>query len=216
MLALLGLVVSVGLADSINPSTIGPALYLASGPRPVRALLGFIAGVFTVSSAAGIILVAGPGRLLLSHRPSARSEHLLELGAGVVLLGAAVVLLLVRGRMTGYVVGVGEAARRGAPLLGAGIMAAELPTALPYLAVLAAVAVSGKPLVTQIALVLLYNIMFVTPLLLILLVVVSGGSARWLGRGRELLERYAGVLVPAIVFLIALVLIAVGAAGLEA
>jgi Sap-like sulfolipid-1-addressing protein len=217
MLALIGVVVSVGLADSINPSTIGPALYLASGSHPVRALLGFIAGVFTVSSAAGILLVAGPGRLLLSHRPSARTEHLLELGAGVVLAAAAVILLLLRHRMAAYVVGVGTAARRAAPALGAGIMAAELPTAVPYFAVLAAVTVSAKPVATQIALVLLYNLMFVAPLLLILLVVVvSGGSTVLLGRGRELLERYAGAVVPAIVFMIALVLIAVGAAGLEA
>ena len=45
MLALLGIVLSVGFADSINPSTVVPALYLTSGRNPGRALLGFIAGV---------------------------------------------------------------------------------------------------------------------------------------------------------------------------
>ena len=31
MLRLIGLVVSIGLADSLNPTTLAPALYLASG-----------------------------------------------------------------------------------------------------------------------------------------------------------------------------------------
>ncbi len=34
MLRLIALVVSIGLADSMNPSTVVPALYLASGERP--------------------------------------------------------------------------------------------------------------------------------------------------------------------------------------
>ena len=35
MLRLIGLAVSIGLADSMNPSTIAPALYLAIGRSPV-------------------------------------------------------------------------------------------------------------------------------------------------------------------------------------
>ena len=31
MLRLIGLVISIGLADSLNPTTIAPALYLATG-----------------------------------------------------------------------------------------------------------------------------------------------------------------------------------------
>ena len=34
MLRLIGLVVSIGLADSMNPSTIAPGIYLAMGRRP--------------------------------------------------------------------------------------------------------------------------------------------------------------------------------------
>ena len=41
MLRLVGLVVSLGLADSLNPSTVGPAIYLATGERPRRAVLRF-------------------------------------------------------------------------------------------------------------------------------------------------------------------------------
>jgi hypothetical protein len=52
LLELVALVVSVGLADSLNPSTIGPALYLATGPTAVRNVVEFTVGVFLVSSRA--------------------------------------------------------------------------------------------------------------------------------------------------------------------
>src|SRR5438876_10059955 len=89
MLALLGVVVSAGLADSINPSTVGPTLYLASGRDAGRSLLGFIAGVFAVSAAGGVVLVLGPGHALLAHRPSPLTEHLVEVYAGIRLVALA-------------------------------------------------------------------------------------------------------------------------------
>ena len=39
MFRVLGLVVSIALADSMNPSTIAPALYLATGNAPLRELI---------------------------------------------------------------------------------------------------------------------------------------------------------------------------------
>ena len=44
-------VLSIGLADSINPVTIAVALYLASTPRPVGRLANFAAGVFALYAA---------------------------------------------------------------------------------------------------------------------------------------------------------------------
>ena len=35
MLRLIGVVISVGLADSLNPSTVGPALYIATARQRV-------------------------------------------------------------------------------------------------------------------------------------------------------------------------------------
>ena len=34
MLRRIGVAISVGLADSLNPSTVGPALYIATGRKP--------------------------------------------------------------------------------------------------------------------------------------------------------------------------------------
>ena len=57
-------VLSIGLADSINPVTIAVALYLASTPRPVGRLANFAAGVFALYTAGGLLLLFGPASLL--------------------------------------------------------------------------------------------------------------------------------------------------------
>lgn len=95
MLRLAGVAISVGVADSLNPSTVGPALYLATARKRVVRVMLFTIGVFTVNLAAGILLTVGPGRLLLAlvPRPQRTVRHVIELVAGVMLLAAAVALL---------------------------------------------------------------------------------------------------------------------------
>ena len=46
MLRLIGIVISIGLADSLNPSTIAPALYLATGERARERVAEFTLAVF--------------------------------------------------------------------------------------------------------------------------------------------------------------------------
>ena len=216
MLALLGVVISVGLADSINPSTVGPTLYLASGRDAGRSLLGFIAGVFVVSAAAGVVLVVGPGHALLAHRPNPHTEHVVEVCAGTVLVALAAGLWFARTRIARRVIRNERVIQRTSILVGAGIMAVELPTALPYFAVIAAVAGSGRAVTTQVGLILLFNLVFVAPLLAVLAIRQLAGTrgVDWLVTARERLERHAELLVPALVLLVSAILIAIGAVGL--
>ena len=216
MLALLGIVLSIGAADSINPSTVAPALYLASGVDAARNLIAFIAGVFFVSAGAGVAVVLGPGQLLLSHRPHPHTEHLVEVVAGLVLVALAAGLWLARKRIARRVVRQERIIGRRSALFGAAIMAAELPTALPYFAVIAAAAGSGRPAMTQVLLILLFNLVFVTPLLAVLAIRQVAGSrgAEWLASIRLQLERRAETLVPALVLVVAVVLVTLGSIGL--
>src|SRR5450755_2295257 len=94
MLRLVGVVVSVAVADSLNPSTVGPALYLATVRQRVLRVTQFTIGVFTVDLAAGLVLTIGPGRLLIGlvPHPQRTVRHVIELVAGVILLVAAVAL----------------------------------------------------------------------------------------------------------------------------
>ncbi len=210
---LLGLVISVGLADSMNPSTIVPALYLATGECAKRDLIQFTLGVGGTYLVGGILLVVGPGEALLAlvPHPGATARYILEIVAGVVVLAGGVVLLLRRHRLTDRQLPQPKPGRtNSAFLLGAGIMAVELPTAFPYFAVVAAVVGSGLNIGGRILLIVIFNVCFVLPLLGILATVVFAGDQAGpiLIRGRNFLQRRWPILL-AILALVAGVFVTV-------
>jgi cytochrome c biogenesis protein CcdA len=94
MFRTLSIVVSVALADSVNASTIGPALFLAGGEHPRWSVLEFTLGVVAVFFLGGALLVLGPGRALLAllPHPSRTARYIVETVVGVVMLVGAVVL----------------------------------------------------------------------------------------------------------------------------
>jgi len=217
MLHLLALVLLIGIVDSANPATVAPALYLAAGLGAIRSLLGFIAGVFLVNLAGGILLAVGPGQAILALVPNPGRElrHVIELCLGGVLFVVAAGLWLARGRVARHVTEKHERIHRSSALVGAGIMVVELPTAVPYFAVIAAVVGSGRGVVTQIGLLAAFNAAFISPLVAILLV---RSLAR--KRGRQVLEwlragldRRLAEIIPALVLVAAIALTALGAAG---
>ena len=66
MLRLIGLMMSIGFADSLNPTTIAPALYLATNERDARNQVAqFSAAVFAV-------YFLGAARCIV--RPAVRSQ----------------------------------------------------------------------------------------------------------------------------------------------
>ena len=101
MLRLIGLVVSIALADALNPATVGPGLYLASGEHPRRAVLEFTGAVAAVNFAGGVLLTVAPGQLLLAliPHPGATLRYIAETVAGVSMLIAAALLWVYRRRL---------------------------------------------------------------------------------------------------------------------
>lgn len=218
MLGLVVLAISVGIADSVNPSTIAPALYLATGLDASRRLLHFTLGVFTVYLAGGIVLVLGPGHAILSSvpRPGHRATHLIELVLGGVAFALAVMLWLRREGVAHRVI-VHERQIAGSSFaLGAAIMSVELPTAFPYFAVIAAVVGSGQGLTRQLLLIVIFNAAFIAPLgAIVALRRLAGARAeRPLASVRAWLDRHAGGLVAGVTAALALALLLVGAVGL--
>jgi cytochrome c biogenesis protein CcdA len=212
--ALAALVLLIGLADSVNPSTVGPALYLALGRDAVRSLAAFTAGVFSVYLLGGVVLTLGPGQAV--PHPGARVTHLIELGLGGATLLFAVGLWLTRDQLAGRLVREERRVARSSLLLGAAIMAVELPTALPYFAAIGAILASGRGAVAQVLLLVLFNAAFVTPLLAILVLRARAG-ARGRARIESLrlrLERNARVLLPGLALTIAVALLLAGGIGL--
>lgn len=218
MVQLVALVVAIAFVDSINPTTVGPALYLATADDARRSLSAFTAGVGGVSLAGGLFLTFGPGQLLIQliPHPGKKVEHQLELVLGVAAVLIALVLWVLRARLSGHVHAKEYQVDRSSLLLGAGIMLVELPTAFPYFAVIAAIVSYGAGPITEALLVLLFNVIFVAPLLGILLArTLAGESAvARLQRFRLWLHTRMGVVLPLAVLIVGLVLLAIGGVGL--
>lgn len=213
MLALIALALSVGIVDSINPSTIGPAVYLASRATAVRSLALFTTGVFAVYATGGVAIALGPGQAL--PRPGRHVVHLLEIwfGAGGVLLAA--LLWLTRGWIAEQLKRHEERGGTRAPfLLGAGITAVELPTAFPYFAVIGAVVASGRNITEQVVVLLVFNAAFIAPLVGVLVLRALAGERgeQALETWRARIDAHGAVLVPVLVLAIGIGLIVLGLA----
>jgi cytochrome c biogenesis protein CcdA len=219
MLRQLGVVISVGLADSLNPSTVGPALVLAAAPRRVRRVAEFTVGVSAVNLLAGFVLLIGPARLLLGLVPHPRGtvRHLIELVAGVVLIALALTTWSARRSLARRPLPGSKADGASSPLVaGASLAAVELPTAAPYLAVVAGIAASTATVPEQVLLVALYNVAFVAPLLAILVALIVAGDRAdpWLARMAGWLQRRWPVVLAALLMLVGGVLATLGGLGL--
>jgi cytochrome c biogenesis protein CcdA len=221
MLRLLGLVISIGLADGMNPSSIGPALYLASGPGPRRAVLEFTGGYVAVMVLAGLILTLGPGRAILAlvPTPGPTARYILETIAGVSMLVVAAVVWLRRANLGNRQEKEAEArfGNRSPAFLGATISAVEMPTAFPYFAAIAAVVGSGLGVIREVILVIVYNACFALPLLVIVGTIALSGerAVGLLVRARAYMHAHWPQLVAAVALLAGVIVTTLGATGLE-
>ena len=218
MLSLIGLAVSIGLADALNPSTIAPGLYLAMGRNPRAAVMEFTLAVFAVNLVGGAIIALGPGQALLAlvPKPGATTRYILETVAGVVMLIAAGVLWTRRGKLAQKELPRPRAEGRSAFLLGLTISAVELPTAFPYFAVIAAAVGSGLGPIQQLIALALYNVAFVLPLILMVVVleVAPDRAEQILTRFRELLQRYWPIVLAGLALLAGVFVTVLGVTGL--
>jgi cytochrome c biogenesis protein CcdA len=218
MLRLIGLALSIGLADSMNPSTIAPGLYLAIGERAKAGLIQFTLGVFAVNFVGGAVIALGPGEALLAlvPKPSATTRYIVETIAGVVVLVAAVVLWRKRMSLARRELPSPSPGGKSALWLGITIGAIELPTALPYFAVIAAAVGSGFGPIKQLIVLALYNVAFVLPLILMIVILIAepDKAAAILTRSRDWLQRHWPVLLAGLALIAGAFVLTIGITGL--
>jgi len=101
-------------------------------------------------------------------------------------------------------------------ITGASIAAVELPTAVPYFAVIAAIAASSASVAQQIGLVALYCVAFVLPLVAIIVVLLVAGERAdpVLQAAGAWLQRRWPVVLATLLLLVGTVLTVLGGAGL--
>jgi hypothetical protein len=219
MLALALIVTSIAVADSLNPSTVVPALWLASAPHG-RGLGSFTAGVFAVYLAGGLVLVLGPGPALIRdlHHVGGPIEHALQAAGGAVALAFAFALW--RGRRNEPTEQRPRrcSTRASAFALGAGIMALELPTAFVYFGAISAILTAHRVAAVEISLLVVYNTLFVLPLLAILAVrrLSAEHAERWLEAAGEWVRRAGRLAVAGLAGTAGAVLVVIGVGGLLA
>ncbi len=218
MLRLTALVISIGLADSVNPSTIAPALFLASGDRPRYHVAQFTTAVFVVYLAGGLIIALGPGQLLLAlvPHPDREDRYVLELIAGVAMLAGAAFLWGYRRQLGKREVPTPNRKGRSSAWLGAAITAVELPTAFPYFAAIAAIVGSGLGPARQAGELVLFNICFVVPMVGIIATLTFAGdrAQQLLSSGRKWLEARWPAVLAGLALLAGVFVVLIGATGL--
>jgi cytochrome c biogenesis protein CcdA len=219
VLRLIGLVLSIALADSLNPSTIAPGLYLAIGDHPRAGLIKFTLGIVAVNFLGGAVIALGPGEAVLAlvPKPDHTARYIGETVAGVVMLGAAAVLWTRRRSLARrHQLPSPDSEGKSAVLLGVTIGAVELPTAFPYFAAIAAIVDSGFGPVRQLILIAVYNVAFVLPLLLMIatVLIAPARAESILSSARSFLERRWPALLAGLALVAGVFVATLGVTGL--
>ena len=220
MLRLIGIVISIGLADSLNPSTIAPALYLATGERARGRVAEFTAAVFAVNFVGGGAIALGAGALIRPLLPHPR-HHIadyVEIAVGAALIAGAALLWRHRRELAGREAPGFDPHGRSSWLLGASISVVEFPTAFPYFAAIAAIVGADVEPPGNLLLLLLFNVCFLLPLLGILgtLTFAPDSSDRILSSWRAFLQRHWPILLAGLALLAGLFVVALGVTGIGA
>ena len=179
-------VIAIALPDSLNPSLIVAAVYLALGAQPVRRTLLFTVATFIVTLAGGLAIALGLGDLVLSLLP--KLSHTVKwdvaIAVGVIVMCGGVVIWWRREALAAdpETIHKEPSAHGSALLMGAGIAGVELLTAFPYFAAIAVVLGSSVAAPAKVSLLVLYNVIYVAPLAAIVVVRATMGE-----KGAELL-----------------------------
>jgi cytochrome c biogenesis protein CcdA len=108
--------------------------------------------------------------LSLLPTPGDRLKHIGAVVAGIALIAGAVALMLARKRLTRPKPERESSGHRRSGsglLLGGGLALAELPTAFPYFAAIAAIDAAGLSRAGEAVLIVAFNLIFLTPVLLL-------------------------------------------------
>ena len=183
--------VAIAAPDSLNPSLIVAAVFLTLGAHPIRRSLVFTITAFVVTLAGGLAIALGLGDLILSLLPklSRTAKYDVIIAVGVLVMCGGAVIWWRRKALASEPSDAHRDPQQGgsAVLLGAGIAGVELLTAFPYFAAIAMVLGSSVAAAGKVFLLVLYNVIYVLPLIAVVVVRAIMGE-----KGAELLVPVSG------------------------
>jgi cytochrome c biogenesis protein CcdA len=169
--------VAIAALDSLNPTAIALHIYLLSTHKPIGRSISFIVGVFLAYWTSGLLVILGLRKLIMtviSNAEISLSEpHLYTIQ---FLIGLA---LLIAGFRLNTSTSTDRAKRPKKLtsdrtfLLGMAMTVLEFPTALPYLAAIEQIARAKLDLFTIMSLLGLYNLIFVSPLIILVIIYIT-------------------------------------------
>ena len=173
-------VVAIALPDSLNPTLIVAAVLLAAQRRPFLRTLAFTVAAFAVTLAGGLVIALGLGDLILAlvPKPSNTVKWWLITFAGLVLIVGGAGMWIKR-RALGSAPDPQahhEGGGGSALAMGAGIAGIEFLTAFPYFAAIALIVGSSVGAASKVALLVLYNLVYVLPLIVIVVLCAVMGE----------------------------------------
>jgi cytochrome c biogenesis protein CcdA len=159
---------ALALVDSINPSAIAVTLYLLSRGRVPAQVIAYVAAIFLTYLTLGAMMMAGIDALLPSLRIAGDSRTAFIVQG---LIGLALLLYAIRApdaAASAPGVEPGASTYVALALLGITVTAMELPTAVPYFGAIAFLTSAGLRPAQWLPLLVLYNVIFVLPPVLLL------------------------------------------------
>jgi len=174
--------------------------------------------VFAVYLAGGLVLVFGPGRMLIAwlHHLRGPLEHTLEASVGILVLAFALFLWRSRAKAHDQPSRRRFDTRASAFALGAGIMTVELPTAFMYFGAISAILTARRTALAEISLLAVYNALFVAPLLAFIAIHRLAGerSRRWIAGAEARIRRFGHLMLTGVALAGGVALMTIGLDGL--
>ncbi|RUS97584.1 hypothetical protein DSM106972_083210 [Dulcicalothrix desertica PCC 7102] len=209
MINLLISIATIALVDSINPNAMAVHIYLLSTPKPVARALAFIAGDFTASWIAGILLSLGISqviRFVFTQLGSVIYVLQLLIGVALIYLGCNLNRFLNQSQTKRPK----SLSPGSAFILGGTIAFVEAPTALPYLAAIERITRENLRLPQLMSVIAFYNLIFVLPLitLLVIYLIFRNNAATLLQKIHQSVTKWFPKVMKFILIILGLLLIA--------
>ena len=225
MWLLLCTTITASFFDSLNPSAIAQQMLLQAMVKQKRHTLYFILGIGTANLAMGLAVyygIAAWASVLLEKLVSAYPQHMYGAAVAVGLLCLAVGIRLVvktaRNTKCSRAENETKAPVRLSPLalfgMGAVFCGVELTSAFPYFGFIAMLSGYALPFPLALLFILLYNFIYVLPLLLLYFGYNRLRGTTVIQRLEAMLGKVSAYIVPVVVGLLGVLLFLYGASAL--